>query len=75
MEAEEFTLACRNDNDNSNLICAAKSASKSKNTLSESVEQNQTSKPTGATNPKDIIDTSPSLLHTFYGPLPSDSNE
>ena len=45
------------DYDNSNLICAAESALESENILSESIEQNQSSKSTGATNPKDGMDT------------------
>ena len=63
------------NNDNLNLICAAESASKSESTLPESVEQNQLSTSTGATSPKDAIDTSPSLLHNFCDPLPSHQDE
>ena len=53
-------------------MCAAESASQSKNTLSKLVEQNQQSRSTGATNPENAIDSSPSFPHLLYDPLPSD---
>ena len=46
------------DDGNSNLICVAEYALELENILSESVEQNEPCKSTGATNPKNIVDTS-----------------
>ena len=43
--------------------------------LSESVEQNQSSTPTGVTNPENTIDTSPSLPHSLYDALPCDPDK
>ena len=63
------------NDDNLNLTCAAEPALKSENILSESFEQNLPSKSTGATNPKHIIDTSPSFPHSFYDLLPSDPDK
>ena len=76
-DAEDHTTQQLSDSDkeNSNLKCAAKFASGSQKNLSESVEQNQPSTPTGVANPENTIDTSPSLPHSLYDALPCDPDK
>ena len=63
------------DDDNSNLICVAEYALALENILSESVEQNEPCKSTGATNPKKYRRYITLLPHSFYDSFPSDPDK